>query len=75
MPIVGDKLYAFDEGYFTRDVDGKATDEDRVRLELPRHALHAARLALDHPIKGGALEVEAPLPEDLATFWGALAPN
>jgi 23S rRNA pseudouridine1911/1915/1917 synthase len=73
MPIVGDKLYAFDEGYFTRDVDGQVTDEDRARLELPRHGLHAARLALVHPITGEALEVVAPLPEDLANFWAGLA--
>jgi 23S rRNA pseudouridine1911/1915/1917 synthase len=73
MPIVGDKLYAFDEGYFTRDVDGEATDEDRIRLELPRHALHATRLALVHPITGKALEVVAPLPEDLSSFWAGLA--
>ena len=37
------KLYAFDEGYFVRDVDGEATEEDQLRLELPRHALHASR--------------------------------
>ncbi|MCS6898743.1 MAG: RluA family pseudouridine synthase, partial [Myxococcales bacterium] len=73
LPIVGDKLYAFDEGYFTRDVDGEATDEDRARLELPRHALHATRLALVHPITGKVLEVVAPLPEDLATFWAGLS--
>jgi 23S rRNA pseudouridine1911/1915/1917 synthase len=71
---VGDKLYAFDEGYFTRDVDGEATDEDRARLELGRHALHAARLALTHPLTGRRVEVEAPLPDDLAAFWGGLAP-
>lgn len=72
LPIVGDKLYAFDEGFFTRDVDGKATEEDRALLELPRHALHAARLALVHPFTGRPLEVVAPLPEDMARFWDEL---
>jgi len=72
LPIVGDKLYAFDEGHFTRDVDGLATDEDRARLELPRHALHASRLALAHPITGAPLEVVAPLPDDMANFWEEL---
>jgi 23S rRNA pseudouridine1911/1915/1917 synthase len=72
LPIVGDKLYAFDEGHFTRDVDGHATDEDRARLELPRHALHAARLSLAHPITGERLTVEAPLPPDMAEFWSSL---
>jgi len=33
---------------------------------LERTPLHAARLALRHPITGEALVIEAPLPEDLA---------
>jgi 23S rRNA pseudouridine1911/1915/1917 synthase len=73
-PLVGDKLYAFDEGYFARAIDGVDTDEDRARLELPRHALHAARLAFDHPFGGRRVAVESPLPPDLAAFWRALAP-
>jgi 23S rRNA pseudouridine1911/1915/1917 synthase len=42
-------------------------------LEMPRHALHAARLALPHPITGAPLAVEAPLPPDMAAFWEALS--
>lgn len=72
LPIVGDKLYAFDEGYFTREVDGKSTEEDRLRLELPRHALHASRVSLNHPITGRFLEVLAPLPTDMEAFWSQL---
>ena len=30
-----------------RAENGKATDEDRAQLELPRHALHAERLGAD----------------------------
>lgn len=71
-PIVGDKLYAFDEGYFARSIDGVDTDEDRARLELPRHALHATRLAFDHPFGGRRVVIESPLPPDLAAFWHAL---
>ena len=41
-------------------------------LELPRHALHAMRLSLAHPVTGAPLVIEAPLPEDLATFWASL---
>lgn len=73
-PIVGDKLYAFDETYFTRDRDGEATDEDRERLEIARHALHAHRVAMPHPTTKQPLEVIAPLPPDLRAFWDALAP-
>jgi 23S rRNA pseudouridine1911/1915/1917 synthase len=71
-PIVGDKLYGPDERAFARAADGELTAEDAARLELPRHALHAARLALPHPITGAPLAVEAPLPADMAGFWAAL---
>ncbi len=70
--IVGDKLYGPDERAFARAADGELTDEDRVMLELPRHALHAMRLSLAHPVTGAPLVIEAPLPEDLATFWDGL---
>jgi 23S rRNA pseudouridine1911/1915/1917 synthase len=35
-------------------------------LGLERQFLHAARLAFDHPVTGERVEVESPLPEDLA---------
>jgi 23S rRNA pseudouridine1911/1915/1917 synthase len=73
LPLVGEKLYGPDEGFFTRGADGVLTDEDRRALELPRHALHAERLALDHPITGERLCLVAPLPADLGTFWESLA--
>jgi len=73
LPLVGDKLYGPDEGLFARGADGELTDEDRRVLELPRHALHAADLALDHPMTGERLQLHAPLPEDLRSFWDALA--
>ena len=43
-PIVGDKLYGFDEQIYLRFVAGQMTDEDRRQLILPNHALHAAKL-------------------------------
>ncbi len=72
-PIVGDKLYGPDETLFARGADGELTEEDLVLLELPRHALHAARLSLTHPMTGAPLVIEAPLPEDLRAFWASLA--
>ncbi len=71
-PVVGDKLYGPDERMLARAADGELTDEDRARLELPRHALHAHRYELQHPITGAPLAIEAPLPEDLAAFWEGL---
>lgn len=71
-PIVGDKLYGPDETCFARGADGELTEEDFVRLELPRHALHAARLSFVHPMTNTRLTIEAPLPTDLAEFWNEL---
>jgi 23S rRNA pseudouridine1911/1915/1917 synthase len=70
-PIVGDKLYGPDDGCFARGADGALTEEDALRLELPRHALHAAGLTLAHPITGAHLVLEAPMPLDLVEFWRA----
>src|SRR5262249_12620908 len=72
-PIVGDKLYGPDETCFARGADGELTDADHALLELPRHALHAWRLELPHPMTGAPLEIEAPPPKDLEAFWQALA--
>ena len=35
----------------------------------PRLALHAAELALEHPVSGEAMRWEAPLPADLEPLW------
>jgi 23S rRNA pseudouridine1911/1915/1917 synthase len=72
-PVVGDKLYGPDPALFARGADDKLTDADRAQLELDRHALHAARLAFDHPILGGRVVIEAPLAPDLAAFWQTCA--
>jgi 23S rRNA pseudouridine1911/1915/1917 synthase len=71
-PVVGDKLYGPDDALFARGADRVLTPEDLVVLELDRHALHAEVLEIDHPIHGGRLRIEAPLPADLRTFWGSL---
>lgn len=61
-PLVGDPLY----GTGLRLPKG-ATDELVVALRaFRRQALHAERLAFEHPATGEALAFEAPRPEDLA---------
>jgi 23S rRNA pseudouridine1911/1915/1917 synthase len=72
-PVVGDKLYGADDRAFARAADGELTAEDLVRLEMPRHALHASRMELPHPITREPLRVEAPLPPDMTAFWVSLA--
>ena len=71
-PVVGDKLYGPDERAFARSADGELTSDDVSMLETARHALHSARLAMKHPITGAPLVVEAPMPVDMAEFWGSL---
>ncbi|HLV21294.1 MAG TPA: RluA family pseudouridine synthase [Polyangiaceae bacterium] len=71
-PIVGDKLYGPDERLLARAADGELDDADRAKLELPRHALHAHRYTLTHPLTLERLELVSPLPEDLAEFWRGL---
>ena len=43
-PIVGDKLYGHDEDCYLALVEGRLTDEQRARLVLRNHALHAGQL-------------------------------
>jgi 23S rRNA pseudouridine1911/1915/1917 synthase len=44
-PLVGDKLYGGDEDLYLALVEDRLTGEQRRRLILPHHALHAARLS------------------------------
>jgi len=46
-PIVGDKLYGGDEDLYLALVEDRLTEEQRRRLILPHHALHAAQLAFE----------------------------
>jgi len=73
FPLVGEKLYGPDDGLFARAADGELSDEDRVQLELARHALHAAFLELDHPAEARRLTLRSPMPTDLASFWDELS--
>ena len=43
-PIVGDKLYGGDEDLYLALVENRLTDEQRTRLILDHHALHAGKL-------------------------------
>jgi len=46
-PIVGDKLYGGDPDAYLALVERRLTDEQRARLILPHHALHACRIQFD----------------------------
>lgn len=59
VQLLGDRAY-------------RVRDAAKPAPRIPRHALHAWRLAFEHPILGGRIAVEAPLPADLSAVWQAL---
>jgi len=67
-PIIGDPVY----GGRRRLPAGCGPALTAALSAFPRQALHAARLALAHPLTGRALEWEAPLPDDMARLLAAL---
>jgi len=62
-PIAGDPVYG--EARW-RGLPGPA---QAVLRDFPRPALHAWRLAFDHPVTGERLAFEAPVPQDLRGLW------
>jgi 23S rRNA pseudouridine1911/1915/1917 synthase len=67
FPILGDKLYAHGDDAFIQYCDEGLGPELAELFVLPRHALHAWRIALPH-WAGGTITAEAPLPADLVTL-------
>ncbi|MFL5355810.1 RluA family pseudouridine synthase [Archangium sp.] len=68
FPLVGDKMYGPDPGYFDRFSKHSLEPEAWARLRLPRHALHAARISFPHPGTDQRVTFDSPLPEDLQDF-------
>lgn len=58
-PVLGDKLYTGEGGYYLKAVSGELTRRDLRELGAARQMLHARRVLL-----GGRLDLEAPLPDD-----------
>lgn len=56
-PLYGDRIYRF-----------RAPDMAVAPPTAPRLMLHAWKLALDHPMTGKRIEVEAPMPKEFAEF-------
>jgi 23S rRNA pseudouridine1911/1915/1917 synthase len=68
-PLVGDRVYG---GRLLLPKGASAELIETLRA-FKRQALHAARLAFEHPVTGRAVEVTAALPEDLQALLAALA--
>jgi 23S rRNA pseudouridine1911/1915/1917 synthase len=72
-PIVGDKLYGPErEAPFVEHIETGMTPELLARLGHERHALHAYRLTIEHPIHKEPITIEAPLTPDLVALWARL---
>ncbi|HKB09410.1 MAG TPA: RluA family pseudouridine synthase [Vicinamibacterales bacterium] len=62
-PIVGDPVYGEPRW---RDVEDPMLAA--ALRAFPRQALHAARVSFVHPVSGNILDIEAPLPRDIAAL-------
>ncbi len=65
-PLVGDKIYGADERYYLEFMASGWTPALERALLLPRQTLHAHKLRF--PWRGRMVEVEAPLPPDMAAL-------
>ncbi len=68
-PIVGDKLYSGTDETFLHFYEKGWDEWLKVKLLLPRLALHAFKLEFTHPVSGERVVLEDPMPLDLMTFW------
>lgn len=70
-PIAGDKLYGQSDEFFMATCD--RPDDPTLLEQLPfsRHALHAWRLNMPHPVTNKKARFEAPLPQEI---WSWLDP-
>ena len=66
LPIVGDATYGSPRWKGIKDEELAS-----VCREFPRQALHARRLAVDHPITGQRCEFIAPIPDDMKSLLQA----
>ncbi len=68
-PLVADPLYGRREALFISDLKIKDLRQRKWEESSPallqRTALHAWRLAFEHPVSGQRIQVEAPLPKDI----------
>lgn len=64
-PLIGDKVYGADPRIL--EIYRKEGNSDHVKelAGFPRHALHAWKLSLQHPITQKEIHLECPLAEDL----------
>jgi len=70
-PVLADKVYSGRDSLYLHEIAPKL-DPAQDELLISRQALHAWRLRFRHPRRGEWLEVEAPLPQEMARTLVAL---
>jgi 23S rRNA pseudouridine1911/1915/1917 synthase len=71
-PLIGDPLYGKQRAFKAEGPHAEAAAE--AVAAFPRQALHAAVLGFKHPVTGGELRFESPLPSDIETLLSILRP-
>lgn len=61
-PVVADPLYSGQNRLTAGELQGRVADQEVV---IDRCALHAHRIAFEHPVTRQTLEIVAPVPDDL----------
>ena len=70
-PVVADAAYGAHSPLFRSELAGEPPGDDEAPL-IARQALHAHRIAFDHPATGQRLEFTAPPPDDILALLAAL---
>lgn len=76
-PVTGDHLYNNGDPFLYRKLHGdyrrkEGIDEESTSPYIERQALHAFRLSFIHPVTGAALNLEAPVPQDIRALISAI---
>ncbi len=70
-PIVADALYSHRDAFYESELRGEEQRPDEEPV-IARHALHARRITIHHPVKNEDVTFEAPIPEDMARLIDVL---
>lgn len=71
-PVVADGVYGDHRAVYRSELLGRPPADGEAPL-IDRQALHAHRIALDHPVTGERMGFTAPLPADMRALLDALA--
>lgn len=72
FPIVGDPKYHPNEHVFLRYLESGYDETVLKSVVAPRMCLHAAYVQFTNPETGKLVEVDCPMPDDMAWIWGRL---